>query len=258
MTTAAPVNIAVIKYWGKRNEELILPVNSSLSGTIHQSDLRTVTSITLSAAFVSDRIWLNGVEEDIFNPRLQACLREMRLRARAHGGLSLEQLRSLRLHIVSENNFPTAAGLASSASGYACFVFCLSKVLNVDGDVSGVARMGSGSACRSLYGGFVRWEMGVKDDGSDSCASQVCSEQHWPDMRVLVCVVSDKKKDVSSTSGMLTTVQTSTLMAHRSAVVVPARMKEMEAGKCSLLPLSCSSKESYQRFRSGTLQRSPS
>ncbi len=228
VTTSAPVNIAVVKYWGKRNEELILPVNSSLSGSISQDDLKTVTSIALSSTFERDRIWLNGVEEDIKNPRLLACLAEMRRRARPTGGLTVEQLRAARVHIVSENNFPTAAGLASSASGYACLVFTLSQLLNVEGDVSAVARLGSGSACRSLYGGFVRWEMGTREDGSDSLASQVVPETHWPEMRVLVLVVSDKKKDVSSTSGMLTTVQTSSLMAHRAAHVVPARMKAME------------------------------
>ncbi len=195
VTTCAPVNIAVIKYWGKRDEELVLPVNSSMSGSISMSDLRTVTSVALSAAFSHDRIWLNAVEEDIKNPRLQvfvlfcfffffifflkffvlfqACLREMRRRARAGHGKSAEELRSAHVHIVSENNFPTAAGLASSASGYACLVFCLAQIFNVEGDVSDVARMGSGSACRSLYGGFVRWEMGEKADGSDSRASQV-------------------------------------------------------------------------------------
>lgn len=96
------------------------------------------------------------------------------------------------------------------------------------GDVSDIARVGSGSACRSLYGGFVRWEMGAAADGSDSRAVQLCTESHWPEMRVLVCVVSDKKKDVSSTSGMHTTMQTSTLMEHRMRNVVPARLANIE------------------------------
>lgn len=132
------------------------------------------------------------------------------------------------VHIVSINNFPTAAGLASSASGYACLVYTLAQLFNVEGDVSDVARMGSGSACRSLYGGFVKWEMGTRPDGRDSRAFQVVPDSHWPEMRVLVCVVSDKKKDVSSTSGMKTTIDTSTLMQHR-VTIVPERMKLMEA-----------------------------
>jgi diphosphomevalonate decarboxylase len=133
-----------------------------------------------------------------------------------------------KVQIVSINNFPTAAGLASSASGYACLTFTLAQLFGVTGNVSDVARMGSGSACRSLYGGFVRWEMGQKEDGTDSLASQVVDEHHWEDMRVIICVVSDKKKTVSSSSGMKTTVETSDLMQHRMTIV-PQRMQEMEA-----------------------------
>ncbi len=124
---------------------------------------------------------------------------------------------------------------AHSASGYACLVSTLARLFNVEGtgpiatvavqraedrcagDVSDVARLGSGSACRSMYGvlglavalwslnmgasygGFVKWEMGQAADGSDSRAVQVVPETHWPEMRVLVAVVSDKKKTVSST-----------------------------------------------------------
>ena len=198
-------------------------MNSSLSGTISQDDLKTTTSVACSPDFEQDRIWLNGNEEDIANPRLQACLTEMRRRAKAQGKENNQKVR-----IVSVNNFPTAAGLASSASGYACLVFTLKQLLDVEGDVSDVARMGSGSACRSLYGGFVRWTMGVNTDGSDSHASQVVDETHWPDMRVLVLVVSDKKKSVSSTSGMRTTVDTSDLMRQR-VKLVPQRMYQMES-----------------------------
>lgn len=85
----------------------------------------------------------------------------MRKRARAVSDAkrgiewTAEQVASLPVHIVSRNNFPTAAGLASSASGYACLVFALAQLFNVEGDVSDVARMGSGSACRSLYAGVV-------------------------------------------------------------------------------------------------------
>lgn len=93
VSCSSPVNIAVIKYWGKRDEHLILPVNSSLSGTLSQGiysiiyyyiylinillkdELRTITTIAQSSQFKNDRIWLNGIEEDINNPRLQSCLR---------------------------------------------------------------------------------------------------------------------------------------------------------------------------------------
>ena len=65
-----------------------------------------------------------------------------------------------KVHVNSENNFPTAAGLASSAAGYACLVYALCQMYGVTGDISGLARQGSGSACRSVDGGFVRWRMG--------------------------------------------------------------------------------------------------
>jgi len=88
--------------------------------------------------------------------------------------------------------------------------------------------MGSGSACRSLYGGWVQWEMGSLQDGSDSRAVQVASETHWPEMRVIVLVVNDQKKDTSSADGMQESVRTSKLMKIRAEQFVPKRMKEMQ------------------------------
>lgn len=92
-------------------------------------------------------------------------------------------------------------------------------------ELSLIARQGSGSACRSLFGGFVAWEMGTKADGSDSLAVEVAPREHWPDMHALICVVSDDKKGTSSTSGMQRTVETSALLQHRIREVVPARMR---------------------------------
>ncbi|XP_041339895.1 diphosphomevalonate decarboxylase [Pyrgilauda ruficollis] len=75
-TCTAPVNIAVIKYWGKRDTDLILPINSSLSVTLHQDQLKTTTTAAASRDFTEDRLWLNGKEADVGHPRVQACLRE--------------------------------------------------------------------------------------------------------------------------------------------------------------------------------------
>ncbi|TSZ97523.1 Diphosphomevalonate decarboxylase [Bagarius yarrelli] len=230
MTCTAPVNIAVIKYWGKRDEELILPINSSLSVTLHQDQLKTTTTVACSRNFPEDRIWLNGKEEDINQPRLQSCLREIRRLARkrrSNEDPNAEVTLSHRVHICSENNFPTAAGLASSAAGYACLVYSLSRLFGVDAELSVVARQGSGSACRSMYGGFVQWKLGESQDGKDSVAEQVAPETHWPELRVLVLVVSAERKPVGSTSGMQTSVQTSDLLKHRADSVVPARMDKM-------------------------------
>lgn len=95
-------------------------------------------------------------------------------------------------------------------------------------DLSLIARQGSGSACRSLLGGYVAWDKGETSDGLDSCARTVASIDHWPEMRALILVVSAEKKAVSSTAGMQTTVATSPLFKTRAEVVVPAAMAEME------------------------------
>lgn len=231
VTCTAPVNIAVVKYWGKRDEELILPINSSLSVTLHQDQLKTTTTAAISRDFTEDRIWLNGREEDVGQPRLQACLREIRRLARKRRSNGLEDplplSLSYKVHVASENNFPTAAGLASSAAGYACLAYALARVYGVDSDLSEVARRGSGSACRSLYGGFVEWQMGERPDGKDSVAHQVAPESHWPELRVLILVVSAEKKPMGSTAGMQTSVETSALLKFRAEALVPARMAEM-------------------------------
>lgn len=95
-------------------------------------------------------------------------------------------------------------------------------------ELTTIARMGSGSACRSLYGGFVKWEMGERADGADSRAVQVAPESHWPELRVLIAVVHDGRKDTGSTVGMQLSVETSPLLKHRAEAVVPGRMVAME------------------------------
>ncbi|XP_020644063.3 diphosphomevalonate decarboxylase [Pogona vitticeps] len=235
VTCTAPVNIAVVKYWGKRDEDLILPINSSLSVTLHQDQLKTTTTAAVSRDFTEDRLWLNGKESDIEHPRLQSCLREIRRLTRKRCSESNGEGNSDRpplsltykVHIASENNFPTAAGLASSAAGYACLVYTLAKLYGVEGELSEVARQGSGSACRSMFGGFVQWLMGEEADGKDSIAQQVAPETHWPELRILILVVSAEKKPVGSTAGMQTSVKTSLLLKHRAKALVPERMAEM-------------------------------
>ncbi|XP_064884883.1 diphosphomevalonate decarboxylase [Columba livia] len=231
VTCTAPVNIAVIKYWGKRDNDLILPINSSLSVTLHQDQLKTTTTAAASRDFTEDRLWLNGEEADMGHPRLQACLREVQRLAHKRRGGSAEDVGPLslsyKIHIATENNFPTAAGLASSAAGYACLVSALARLYGVEGELSEVARRGSGSACRSMLGGFVQWQRGERPDGRDSLALQVAPETHWPELRVLVMVVSGEKKPVGSTAGMQTSVDTSPLLKHRAEVVVPERLELM-------------------------------
>ena len=221
------------RYWGKRDAKLNLPTNSSISVTLSQADLRTLTTASCSASFDGDSLTLNGQPSDISGPRPQACFRELRARRSALESAddSLPKLSTLPLKIVSENNFPTAAGLASSAAGFAALVRAIANLYELTdspSDLSLIARQGSGSACRSLFGGYVAWRMGDKDDGSDSKADLIAEASHWPEMRALILVINSAKKDVPSTSGMQQTVASSGLFQQRIAEVVPVNMGLME------------------------------
>ena len=127
-TMTSGSNIAVIKYWGKADVKLNTPINSSVSYALNQSDMCTTTTVVASTAFGSDRMWLNGTEESVeASKRIQAVLREVRKNAGdrtdpATGEMLVSKAdwAGYKVHIISENNFPTAAGLASSAAGYAC------------------------------------------------------------------------------------------------------------------------------------------
>jgi diphosphomevalonate decarboxylase len=121
--------------------------------------------------------------------------------------------------------------LASSASGFAALVSSIAALYRLPStprELSLIARQGSGSACRSVFGGYVAWNAGTRTDGLDSFAEEVASRDHWPEMHALICVVSDDKKGTSSTSGMQRTVETSALLAHRAKEVVPKRMEDIK------------------------------
>ncbi|KAG0670420.1 diphosphomevalonate decarboxylase [Kluyveromyces marxianus] len=232
-STTAPVNIATLKYWGKRDKVLNLPTNSSISVTLSQEDLRTLTTATTSPEFEKDQLWLNGKEESLGSERTQHCLQDLRQLRREleEKDASLPKLSEWKLHIASENNFPTAAGLASSAAGFAALIKAIAKLYELpqsDSELSKIARKGSGSACRSLFGGYVAWEMGELEDGSDSKAVEIGSLDHWPEMKAAILVVSADKKDTPSTSGMQLTVKTSDLFQERINRVVPKRFIQMK------------------------------
>ncbi len=204
--------------------------------TLAQSDLRTLTTASCSAGYSieqGDSLLLNGEPSDVSGARMQACFRALRTRRAAleSADPSLPKLSTLPLRIVTENNFPTAAGLASSAAGFAALVRAIADLYELPdspSDLSLVARQGSGSACRSVFGGYVAWRMGEAADGSDSRAEQVAAAADWPDMRALILVVSAAKKGVGSTAGMQQTVATSDLFKARVDVTVPRHMAAME------------------------------
>lgn len=210
-----------------------LPTNSSISVTLSQEDLRTLTSVCTGPEITEDKLWLNGSEESLKSERTQNCLADLRkLRKKLEDEDSnLPKMSKWNVVIVSENNFPTAAGLASSAAGFAALVMAIAKLYELPdslSEISKIARKGSGSACRSLLGGYVAWEMGEKADGSDSKAVQIAPMEHWPNMKAAILVVSASKKDTPSTSGMQLTVGTSDLFQHRIKDVVPRRFVEMK------------------------------
>jgi diphosphomevalonate decarboxylase len=223
------------RYWGKRDAVLNLPTNSSLSVTLSQSDLCTHTTASCSPSYTGeDSLILNGAPQSLKTQRTQACLKELRSQRAAleTADASLPKLSTFLLRIVSENNFPTAAGLASSAAGFAALVRAIADLYELPASPSAlsiIARQGSGSACRSLFGGYVAWDAGTKPDGSDSLAIEVAPASHWPNMRAVVLVASAAKKAIGSTEGMQATVKTSTLFPARATTLVPQRMKEMEA-----------------------------
>ena len=196
----APSNIALAKYWGKRDYVLNLPLNSSLS--ISLADWGSHTQI-FPAATACDEVWLNGVSlplDSVFAQKIISFLNFFRR----------EQMLPLRVETV--NTLPTAAGLASSASGFAALTLALDKAFNLQlshSVLSMLARFGSGSATRSLWHGFVRWDRGEKQDGSDSFARPLALD--WPEFRIAIVPVDTGPKSRSSRDGMNHTVATSPL-----------------------------------------------
>ena len=195
----AYTNIALIKYWGKENQELIIPMNNSLSLTLDA--FYTETEVTFSKELKEDQFYLDNQWQDS-----KATLKVSRF---------LDFVRSktdssLRAVVKSKNFVPTAAGLASSASGLAALAGAASDALNLNltpEELSRLARRGSGSACRSIYGGFAEWQKGYSDE--TSYAVQIPSSDFENDLSMIFVVVNDAQKDISSRDGMQRTVETS-------------------------------------------------
>jgi len=187
-TAVAHPNIALIKYWGKRDIPLNLPAVPSLSLTLDGFETRT--KVHWGAA--SDAVFLNG----------EAAPEKAARRVLAF--LDTLDPRRPAVEVHSHNTFPTGAGLASSASAFAALALAASEASGHTmplTQLSALARQGSGSACRSLWGGFVVWRKGVKADGSDSTGEPLAPVDHW-DLRMVVGVVSTEGKKVGSTEGM--------------------------------------------------------
>jgi len=218
----APSNIALCKYWGKRDEQLNLPLTNSLSISLGKlgactriSEMENDRPVVIPADAgiqskitnnIQDSICVNGhelsawqsLQENSFGQRLTKFLDLFRPRP------------SVRYRVETEVNIPIAAGLASSACGFAALVKALKKLYGWDLsaiELSVLARLGSGSACRSLWDGFVEWEKGERDDGLDSKATRM--EAVWPELRVGLLIVDQKQKTISSRLAMQRTKETS-------------------------------------------------
>ncbi len=219
-TVEATPNIAVVKYWGKRDNKIILPMEGSQSFTI--DSLKTRTTVMFSDKFKEDEFWLNNKKVDLTDKEIAERMQQLNI-IRERAGITL------KAKIVSINCFPTAAGFASSASGLAALACAASRAagLNLSAkELSILARLGSGSACRSVVGGFVEWHKGTKEDGSDSFAETIYPANHWPELRLVSAVLAEGKKKVSSRAGMKQTVATSVLYTARLAYL-PTLLKEM-------------------------------
>jgi diphosphomevalonate decarboxylase len=193
-------NIALIKYWGKSNQKLNIPAVDSISITL--KELTTKTSINISEKLKSDTFLLDKKSANEKQKKRVVKFLEL---------IRHKQKFNSPLEIISENNFPTGAGLASSASGFAALALAASNAVGLDltpFELSELARQGSGSAARSIFGGFVHMHRGDDKSGMDAVAEQLYDENYW-DLRLLILITSTKEKEIGSTEGMNLTAKTS-------------------------------------------------
>ena len=212
-TAVAHPNIALIKYWGKRERALNLPAAGSLSVTL--GPFRSRTRVRFGAE--QDRVHLDARDVSA-EPAGQKVLRFIDL-VRALTPTTLGPV-----EVVSDNDFPTAAGLASSSSGFAALALAATRAAGVApsaAELSALARRGSGSAARSLFGGVARMHAGTRADGADAHAEPVLPADHW-DLRVVIALTAEGAKDVSSRDGMNQTEATSPYFDAWIGTVEPA------------------------------------
>jgi diphosphomevalonate decarboxylase len=188
-TVIARANIALAKYWGKSDVALNLPAVASISITLEP--MRTETTVSFDPKLTEDELVLNGKRTDG--------------KQKARAIKVLDQVRTLaklglKARVESANNFPTASGLASSASGFAALVaasWTAAGLTRDDARWSALSRQASASAARSIYGGFVELPRGAPGDAS-LAARTVAPADHW-DVRIVVAVANEGEKDVGST-----------------------------------------------------------
>lgn len=197
-TARAHTNIALIKYWGKRDTKLILPQTDSLSLTLDK--FYTDTTVKFNDRLTTDRFSLDGHPQ---SGKSLAKVSQFLDIVRQKAGISTPA------DVVSTNHVPTAAGLASSASAYAALASAAAKAAGLDlsrRDLSRLARRGSGSATRSIFGGLVEWHRGTDD--RTSYAEPIDEHPNFG-LAMTAILLSTEKKKISSRQGMQTVVETS-------------------------------------------------
>lgn len=188
MKARAHVNFALIKYWGKKDDERRIPHQASLSFTVDK--LYTDTLILFDTNLKKDNIIING------NINLEAEKRVVNYLNLLRKELNVNTY----VHFNSNNNVPTAAGLASSASSFASIALAFSKEAGLDlskEELSRLARLGSGSASRSIYSNFAIW-----NTGNDQTSVAKPLNINWPEFRIIVLMIDKNKKRASSTNAM--------------------------------------------------------
>ncbi len=196
VTIKASSDVALVKYWGKKNEALRLPENGSVSLIL--SGLDTVTTVEFSSELEADEVSIQAEADPQEVGRVVGHLDRVRKMISA----------PLFAKVVSQNTFPKGTGLSSSGSGFAALTIAATKAAGLElseRELSILARQGSGTACRCVCGGIVEWKDG--DTSETSYSESIFSAQHW-DLRDVVVVIDEGEKRVSSTEGH-TTAQTS-------------------------------------------------
>ncbi|AVK62982.1 diphosphomevalonate decarboxylase [Lactobacillus sp. CBA3606] len=198
VTAKAHTNIALVKYWGKKDATLMLPQNGSISLTLDH--FYTETSVTFDAKANQDVIYFNQTKLAPGKARRMVSFLDL---VRQLSG------QTARAIVKTSNHVPTSAGLASSASGFAALAAASSQAAGLTltpTELSRLARRGSGSATRSIFGGFVEWHAG--HDDASSYAETIQDPVDW-DIQMIAVVLQAHKKPISSTNGMARVVQTS-------------------------------------------------
>ncbi len=183
-------NIALIKYWGNRDDALRLPVNGSISMNLAGLHARTEVSFQPSLPF--DELIINGRE--VTGKGLQRVSAILDI-VRGMAGVTA------KAEVISDVNFPTGAGIASSAAAFAALALAASRAAGLtlsEAQLSRLARLGSGSASRSIPAGFVEWKVGASDE--DSVAESIAPPEHW-DLVDCIAIVSATHKKTGSTEG---------------------------------------------------------